>query len=197
VQLECIQCALCIDACNEIMDRIERPRNLIAYDTFRNLDAASHHDRAPFRLIRPRTILYASLMGIVAAIMLWAWLNRSVLEINVLHDRQPLYVQLTDGNLRNGYTVKILNKLHEKRTFRLATDGLDDARLAIVGLDGSDPKIDVVTDNLRALKVHVTVPKDERDDLEGAATPFRFVVTDLADGSRTYHEATFMGPNHE
>ncbi len=197
VQLECIQCALCIDACNEIMDRVERPRNLIAYDTFQNLDAASHHDRAPLRLIRPRTILYASLMAIVTSIMLWAFLNRTVLDINVLHDRQPLYVQLSDGGLRNGYTVKILNKLHEKRTFQLSTDGLEGAKLAIVGLEGSNPKIDVVTDNLRALKVHVTVPKSEHDDLTGTSTPFQFVVTDTADGSKTYHEAAFMGPSHE
>jgi len=197
VQLECIQCALCIDACDEIMDRVERPRGLIAYDTFKNLDAASHHDRAPLRLIRPRTILYSAAMALVAAIMLWAWLNRTVLEINVLHDRQPLYVELTDGGLRNGYTVKILNKLHQKRTFQLSTEGLEDAGLSIVGFTDSAAGIDVVTDNLRALKVHVTIPKDERDDLKGASTPFQFVITDLADGSRTYHEATFMGPNHD
>ncbi len=197
VQLECIQCALCIDACNEIMDRVERPRNLIAYDTFRNIDAASHHERAPLRLIRPRTILYGTLMAIVAAIMVWAWLNRSVIEINVLHARQPLYVQLTDGSLRNGYTVKILNKLHEKRTFKLSTEGLEGAKLAIVGLDDTDPKIDVVTDNLRALKVFVTVPKQDRNKLDGASTPFEFVITDTGDGSKIYHEATFMGPNHE
>jgi cytochrome c oxidase accessory protein FixG len=197
VQLECIQCALCIDACNEIMDRVERPRNLIAYDTFKNLDAASHHDRAPLRLIRPRTILYSSVMAIVAAIMLWAWLNRAIIEINVLHDRQPLYVELSSGGLRNGYTVKILNKLHEVRTFQLATQGLEGAKMDIVGFEGKNPKIKVVTDNLRALKVRITVPKDERDDLKGASTPFKFVVTDTSDGSKTYHPATFMGPNHE
>jgi len=197
VQLECIQCALCIDACDEIMDRVERPRGLIAYDTFKNLDAVSHHDRAPLRLVRPRTILYATLMGIVAAIMLWAWLNRTMIEINVLHDRQPLYVQLSDGGLRNGYTVKILNKLHEVRTFDLSTEGLDGAKLGIVGLDMSDPKFDVVTDNLRALKVLVTVPKDTRDKLDGSSTPFQFVVTDTGDGSKTYHEAAFMAPNNE
>jgi len=197
VQLECIQCALCIDACNGIMDRVERPRGLIAYDTFQNLDAASHHDRAPLRLIRPRTILYSTVMAIVAAIMLWAWFNRTVLEINVLHDRQPLYVQLSHGGLRNGYTVKILNKLHQKRTFQLSTTGLEGAKLAIIGLEAKNPKIDVVTDNLRALKVLVTVPKKELDDLKGSSTPFQFVITDLADGSRTYHDATFMAPNNE
>ncbi len=50
--------------------------------------------------------------------MLWAWLHRHDLEINVLHDRHPLYVQLTDGGLRNGYTVKLLNKLHRTRTLQ-------------------------------------------------------------------------------
>jgi len=196
VQLECIQCALCIDACNEIMDRVERPRNLIAYDTFKNLDAVSHHDRAPLRLIRPRTILYGSVMAIVAAIMLWAWLNRAIIEINVLHDRQPLYVELSSGGLRNGYTVKILNKLHQVRTFQLATEGIEGAKMHIVGFEGVNPKIKVVTDNLRALKVLVTVPKDERHDLKGASTPFHFVITDLADGSKTHHDARFMAPNN-
>ena len=80
VQLECIQCALCIDACDDIMQRIDRPQGLIAYDTFRNLDAASHHERAPLRIVRPRTILYAALIAVVGAVMLGAWLNRSVLE---------------------------------------------------------------------------------------------------------------------
>ena len=56
--------------------------------------------------------------------MLAAWLNRTILEVNVLHDRNPPFVLLSDGSIRNGYTVKILNKLHEPRTFTLAARGL-------------------------------------------------------------------------
>jgi cytochrome c oxidase accessory protein FixG len=194
-QLECIQCALCIDACDEIMDRVDRPRGLIAYDTFRNLDAASHHDRAPLRLVRPRTLLYSAAIFVVGAIMVWAWLNRTVLDINILHDRNPLYVQLSDGGLRNGYTVKILNKLHEKRTFQVSTQGLEGAQMSIVGFTQPDPMIDVVTDNLRALKVRIKVPENAVGNLDGHATPFQFIVTDTADGSRTYHPAKFLGPN--
>lgn len=197
VQLECIQCALCIDACNDIMDRVERPRGLIAYDTFRNLDAASHHDRAPLRLVRPRTILYSAVMALVAAIMLWAWSNRTVLDLNVLHDRQPLYVQLSDGSLRNGYTVKILNKLHETRNFKLAVEGLKGAQVSFVGLPGDDPEIAVATDDVRALKVLVTVPKADRAELEGGSTPFEIVVTDQDDASKTYHDAVFLGPTND
>ena len=197
VQLECIQCALCIDACDDIMHKLERPQGLIAYDTFRNLDAASHHDRAPLRLVRPRTLLYAALIAAVAAVMLGAWLNRTLLEVNVLHDRNPVFVQLSDGSLRNGYTIKILNKLHETRSFRLSIAGLEDAKLSIVGLNGNDPTIDVVPDNLRALRVLVTLPTDEHEEIEDGAVPFRFVVTDTADGAVTYHDATFRGPDHD
>jgi cytochrome c oxidase accessory protein FixG len=193
-QLECIQCALCIDACADIMQRIGRPQGLIAYDTFRNLDAASHHERAPLRLVRPRTVLYAALIAVVGAIMLAAWLNRSVLNVDVLHDRNPLYVELTDGGVRNGYTLKILNKVQKTRSFRLALEGLEGATLSFVGIEGSDPKIDVTSDNLRALKVLVTVPKDTQGKLNGTSTPFRFVVTDTANHGNTYHKANFQGP---
>jgi cytochrome c oxidase accessory protein FixG len=193
-QLECIQCALCIDACDDIMDKVGRPRGLVAYDTFKNLDAASHHERAPLHLLRPRTLLYSAAIALVTGIMVWAWIHRSVLDINILHDRNPLVVQLSDGGLRNGYTVKILNKLHEKRSFRIATEGLAGAEMSIVGFKQPDPTIDVETDNLRALKVRLTVPKADRDKLQGRGTPFQFVITDIGDGSRTYHAARFIGP---
>ena len=85
--------------------------------------------------MRPRTLLYAGLICLVGAIMLAALLNRTTLEINVLHDRNPPYVLLSDGGVRNGYTVKILNKLHEPREFTLEARGLPGARLAIVGMD--------------------------------------------------------------
>lgn len=179
------------------MIKVERPTGLIAYDSFRNLDAASHDDRAPLRFVRPRTILYSALIAIVAGLMLWAWLNRTILDLSVLHHRNPIYVELTDGSLRNRFTVKILNKLHEKRTFELSTEGLGRAKLSILGFAEDDPKIDVVTDNLRALNVLITVPKAARAKLDGPATPFRFVVTDMADGSQTDRKATFRGPNHE
>ncbi len=196
-QLECIQCALCIDACDEIMQRVGRPQGLIAYETFRNLDAPVHAARAPLRLLRPRTLLYSALIMLVAGVMLTAWLNRAVLEVNVLHDRNPVYVQLSDGSLRNGFTLKILNKQHHARSLRLALSGLDGAGMSIVGFEGTAPVIEVVPDNLRALKVLVTVPAGARERLAGHATPFRFAVIDANDGSVIYHDATFRGPDHD
>jgi cytochrome c oxidase accessory protein FixG len=192
-QLECIQCALCIDACNDIMGKIGRPRGLIAYDTIAGQEAAAKGSAAPLQLVRARTLLYAGLIGLVGAIMLLALINRTMLEINVLHDRNPPYVLLSDGGVRNGYTVKILNKLHEPREFSLDVRGLAQAGLAIVGMDAG-AAIRVTTDDLRELRVLVTVPAAELAKLESASTSFALVVRDLASGQATTRATQFQKP---
>ena len=83
-------------------------------------------------------------MAIVGVIMLTALMLRPELEVSVLHDRNPLYVKLSDGGLRNGYTVKILNKAYQPRSFRLGVSRLSGATLSIVGQDKqADPLITV------------------------------------------------------
>lgn len=190
-QLECIQCALCIDACDDIMDKIGRPRGLIAYDTIAKQEAQAKGQHEEHRFIRPRTILYAGVSVLVGAIMLVAWFNRTTLELNVQRDRNPPYVRLSDGGVRNGFTLKILNKLHEPHDFTLRTDGLPGATLRVVGLeDEADPKVRVSTDALRELRVLVTVPQGT---LTGA-TPvrdFEIVVRDVATGAEKRRATSF------
>ena len=179
-QLECIQCALCIDACNDIMGKIERPPNLIAYDTIARQDAEAKGQNCGVQVLRPRTLLYAGIIVLVASIMLVAVLLRTALDVNVLHERAPAFVLLSDGGIRNAYIVKILNKRHEPREFRLDLTGLPDATLSIAG--GADAqKVRVNTDDLRELRVLVTVPAGAASALRKTApTPFTFVVTDIA-----------------
>jgi cytochrome c oxidase accessory protein FixG len=194
-QLECIQCALCIDACDGIMEKVGRPPKLIAYDTFRNLDAASHGDRAPMRIIRPRTLLYAGALLLVTVIMFIALSAKTVLDVNVQADRNPLFVQLSDGGIRNSYTVRILNKQYETRSFSLGIESLPQASLTVLGADGGGATgIDVAPDNLRTLKVFVAVPRETARTL-GSETRFEFVVRDLADGTETSRETVFRGPD--
>ena len=132
-QLECIQCSLCIDACDQIMDQVGRPRKLIAYDSYRNLEAESHGDRVPIRIIRPRTLLYAGMLAIVTAAMVFAFSRKTVLDVNVVADRNPLFVRLSDGSIRNGYTVRIINKLHDTRPFSIRIEGIPGAHLLTAG----------------------------------------------------------------
>ena len=193
-QLECIQCALCIDACNGIMDKVGRPRGLIAYDTIAGQEAAAKGETAPpLRIVRTRTLLYVGLIALVGLIMLAGVLNRSTLQVNAIADRNPPYVLLSDGSIRNGYTVKILNKLHEPRAFTLSVRGLPEARLAVVGM-AADAPIRVTTDDLREVRVLIAVPPAGLARLEGTATSFELIVRDTASRQETTRTVHFQWP---
>jgi cytochrome c oxidase accessory protein FixG len=194
-QLECIQCALCIDACNEIMDKIGRPRGLIAYDTIAKKAAKAKGEHETLQLLRPRTMLYVAMLALVGGIMLAAWLNRSVLDVTVQHDRTPPFVLMSDGSIRNGFNVKILNKLHETRDFAIAIKGLEGAEVALLGVDkGALPVVKVATDDLRDVKVFVTLPRALVEKLGAKPVDFDFVVRDMTSGEESRRRTNFQHP---
>ena len=194
-QLECIQCALCIDACDEIMGKINRPKKLIAYDTFRSIESEVKGGGLQLRLLRPRTLLYSGLITFVGAIMALAIMSKTVLEMNVVPERNPLYVALSDGGVRNAYLVKILNKQYEAREFELAVTGLEGAKLTVLGYEGQErPRIQVVPDDLREVKAYVTVPADALAKITSDQASFRFVAKDVKDGTETSRSSNFRRP---
>ncbi|MFQ5774362.1 MAG: cytochrome c oxidase accessory protein CcoG [Kiloniellaceae bacterium] len=191
-QLECINCALCIDACNDVMDRIGRPRGLIAYDTLANVERRAAGENPRVRLLRARPAIYMGLMVVVGAAILVGLTTRAALDVNVLRDRNPLFVTLSDGAIRNGYTLKVINKLHDERRYRLSVEGLADARIGVVGdRGGVEALLTVKPDRLASFRVFVTVP---REALTDAATPVTFAVTDTADATRVTYDTVFRGP---
>ena len=115
---------------------------------------------------------------------------RAAVDINVLHDRNPLFVKLSDGSIRNSYTIRILNKLYENRTYSLGVEGLPGAQFTILGLDGdAASQIEVAPDNLRTLKVFVTVPAEAAAVIEDGRAEFSFIVRDATDGTETIRPA--------
>ncbi len=190
LQLECIQCALCIDACNDIMDKVGRPRGLIAYDTDANIERRQKGEKPRFRLVRPRTIIYAGVFVAVAGIMLWSLATRLPLHVNVIRERNPLYVTLSDGEIRNGYTIKILNKAHVAGTFAIRIEGLEKLKVKMVGVEDIRA-IKVPADSLRAVQLYVTAP---RASLTGASTPVRFTVSNVKTGLNYHEDTSFKGP---
>ncbi len=194
-QLECIGCGLCADACDEIMDRVGRPRGLIAFDTLANVSAAGRGETGRYRVLRPRTIAYGLLLLVVGAVMAVALAMRADVELTVLRDRSPLFVTLADGAIRNGYTVKVLNKTRQLQAYRLTVDGLPGARLAIVG-DGSitddqaHASLEVKPDAVGTFRVTV---RAERRQLAGEATDVRFRLEGDND-ARASQATVFLGP---
>lgn len=195
MQLECIQCALCIDACNEIMDRVERPRNLIGYDTLRNQERRARGEPTKLSLLRPRTIVYIVVLAAVSLIMLYALINRETLQVSVLRDRNPLFVTLSDGSIRNGYAVKIVNKDHDAHDYEISVEGLPDARLSRVGtMDEESSTVTVGPDTLTNVKFFVTLPAANLEALDDGKAEFHFVATAIGDGKRAVRNTSFRGP---
>jgi cytochrome c oxidase accessory protein FixG len=189
-QLECINCALCIDACNEVMAKVGRPGGLIAYDTDKNMARRKLGAKPQFRILRPRTILYGAVLALVAAIMLFGLSSRETMHLSVLKDRTPPFVRLSDGSIRNAYTLKITNKMSEERTFavRLAEKG--SFALSAVGLDADDGalRLTIAGDDVRPLRVFVTAPPNA---IKASSASLRFTVEDAA-GDTAEAEAIFM-----
>jgi cytochrome c oxidase accessory protein FixG len=190
-QLECITCALCIDACDQVMDKVGLPRGLISYDTLANVERVRAGEKPRLRLLRPRTLIYAGIIVLVGAIMLFSLATRSDLDVNVLRDRNPLFVTLSDGSIRNGYTVKIINKQHAPRDFVLEVEGIDGAQLDVVGAGATAQSLPVGPDSLASFRVFVAAP---RPALESDSVDLRFRVTDKQTGDAVSYESVFRGP---
>jgi cytochrome c oxidase accessory protein FixG len=194
-QLECINCALCIDACDAVMDKVGRPRGLIAYDSYENVARATRGESAVYRFIRPRTVLYASVLVIAGTIMLYALLNRTTLSLDAMRDRSPPFVRLSDGSIRNGYMVRVINKEPRERTLVLRVGGLPDAELTAMALPAAPDGGLVLTargDAVTSMRIYLT--SNAATDRSNA---IRFLLSEPATGKTSERRAIFMAGDSE
>ncbi|HXI87800.1 MAG TPA: cytochrome c oxidase accessory protein CcoG [Parvularculaceae bacterium] len=190
-QLECINCALCIDACDEIMSKIGRPKRLIGYDTDQNIERRTKGERSMMRLVRPRTILYAVLLLAISGLMTWSLAHRATLDIDALRDRTPPFVRLSDGSIRNAFTVKIVNRATKERPLELHVDADRPVTLSGVGdaFEGDQAAIIAPQDNVRSIRVFVTAPPHAADK---ATFPLTFTLVDPKTGEKAVRRSTFL-----
>ncbi len=187
--LGCIQCGLCIDACDAIMAKVGHPTRLIAYDTDVNVKRRLD-GKPPFvRLIRPRTLVYAGIIAIVGAVMVYTLASRHAVGLEVIHDRNPIFVKLSNGAIRNAYTVRILNKRLDDRYFYLTVAGLSGATLDLAG-ENVQPIIEVDPDQTREVRVLVT----SAGAVPGGSVPITFRLLDQVSGEEAQIADHFRGP---
>ena len=132
--LGCIQCGLCIDACDAMMTKLGRPTGLIGYDTDINIKRRMEGKPGFVKIMRMRTVLYAAIIAIAGGIMIFTLATRDSEGISSIHDRNPMSVRLSNGAVRNGYTIRIVNKQLRKRDFILAFNGLPASLIDFVGV---------------------------------------------------------------
>jgi len=189
-QLECIQCALCIDACDDIMKKVDRPTGLITYETDDNIERMNAGEKPRYRFVRTRTLVYAVALLLVAATMLTALINRSELELNAQRDRNPNFVVLSDGSVRNSYNIKVINKASEARDFNLVIEGDPAFQPRLLGANPDTPlQMHVGADQTQDFLLHLVLPEHAVDDLR---EPLTFRVVDPVSGETASTASVFI-----
>jgi polyferredoxin len=171
---------LCIDACDRVMKDIGRPRGLIDYATLEDCEreAAGEAPRSPWRtLLRPRTVAYFLIWGGIGGALLFALGVRSHTELTVAPDRNPPYMLLSDGSVRNSYTLKLRNMQSRPRDMEIAIEGLPGAVMwtDAIGRGDAAPtqRVTAPADLVRQVRAYVAVPPG------AASQEFTFRVTSL------------------
>ncbi len=193
LQLECVGCAACIDACDEIMDKIGRPRGLVRYDSQSGLDGERR------RFWRPRLALYGvlGLVGLIVATTSFA--RRTAFEANLLRAQGPPFV-VDGGTVRNTFNIHLVNKSPQLATLRIVAEASDrlDYILPI-------PSIELASLASATVPVIVTASLDElpdgahvklRAELVGAETPRELEAPFLAP-QREHHDDGGEHDEHE
>lgn len=192
LQMECIACGLCVDACDDIMTKLDLPTGLIRYDTENLAQQRADGIKDPkynkIPLLRPRTFIYGIVLVWIVGLMIYAQLNRPLLDLTVLHDRNPLFVKLSDGTIRNGYEIKILNKTHEHQNYKISVEGLDSYEMTINAAGDVTPDdIYVEADSVGHFKLFLS-SKIEPD----APRPIIFTLEDIDAGNKDSYETMFV-----
>jgi len=181
----CIMCALCIDACDEVMVKVGRPKGLIRYESYDALENKS--TPKPFWL-RPRVWIYGAIMSAAIAGIAIGLNSLGALELKVIHSRLPLFVLQSDGSIQNKYTLKVLNKTTEDIPVSISINGPEGALL----VDG-DQEIMATNGQVTPRTVFVRVPKQ---NLTSEISPIIFTVTGKEGGQvlQGKRESVFIGP---
>lgn len=192
-QMECITCALCIDACDDIMTKIGKPRGLIDYMAISDepLERAGQPPRSVWKhILRLRTLVYTGLWSLVGVLLLVALFMRSDIDVTVAPVRNPTFVTLSNGDIRNTYELRLRNKHGEARPFTISVKTEADLDVLLEGQDGSE--VSVPADATRLQRVYVVAPKGS-EAASGELSDLRFWVEDKMSGERVHKDTVFHG----
>lgn len=177
----CITCALCLDACDAVMDKIGRPRGLIRYASLDELEG-----KPTVKLFkRPRVLVYIAILLLAMSGIFYGLTHLGSLELKVIHERSPLFVQLSDGSIQNRYELKILNKLDKQVAIEVSAQGPEGLKLV-----GAEEPLQINSGKLLSHTVFIRIP---RSALEQSRTPISIQVRNAQnpEDSVTYESAFF------
>ena len=179
LQYECIACGACIDACDDVMDKMGYPHGLIRYSTQNAIDGKST------RVLRPRIFIYGALL--LALVLAWGWgvTHRPELIADVLRDRNALYRSVGDGQVENSYTLKLVNKTQQENRYRVTLESTTPG----IALDHDGQIVPADAEQVLSLPLRVLAPESIRGRHEVV-----FHIESLDGASKMVVQSSYFGP---
>jgi cytochrome c oxidase accessory protein FixG len=146
LQYECIGCAACIDGCNQVMEKVGRPRGLIRYSTTHTVEGTAA------RVVRPRVLVYAGVLLAIATAVGASLYMRVPLKLDIMRDRAAIAREVEDGMIENVYRLQVMNTTEEARAYELGVSGLPGLQL------WGEPTLGVGAATSRIVPVKVRLP---------------------------------------
>jgi cytochrome c oxidase accessory protein FixG len=195
----CITCALCIDACDTVMQQVGRPRGLIDYATLVGCEIEKRGgtpQSVARSILRPRTMIYFAIWGGIGLALLFALGVRKHIDVTVAKDRNPAFMLLSDGSVRNAYTVKLRNMETRPREMEVAIVGLAGATMWSDDMARAEAarslRRTVEADRVLPLRVYVVAPAG------AAKQEFNFTLRALdKEGGEDSHQTRFDAPGED
>jgi len=117
LQMECIHCTQCADACDDVMTRVGKPKGLIRYSSRELLEGHTRH------LVRPRTVLYPLALALFVGGFAYALATRDAADVTVLRGTGEPFTRQDDGRISNQVRVKIANRTNADHDYRIEVGG--------------------------------------------------------------------------
>lgn len=184
LQYMCIGCGACVDACNQVMEKVNYPKGLIRYTSERGIEQNLSDSQVRKRLLRPRVIIYTTLMAIIIAVFFGSLATRETLRVDIIRDRGALGREVPGGLIENVYRLQILNASEETLKLSISAEGLPELTV-LSGGGGKQPAIDIEVPAAANLLLPVVV-QAPYDAAEAGAHPITFVTeSESASGRET------------
>ena len=183
LQYQCIACAACVDVCDTVMDKMGYPRGLIRYTTENALEGK------PSRILRPRVLVYGSLLAAIAVALVVSVLLRVPLDVDVVRDRNSLYRETNEGWIENVYTLRVLNMDDRPHRYRVSATGIDGLTLLT-----DVERLAIETGQVREIAVRLQADPAVLTERSSRVT-FQVEAED-SPGLVATEEARFLGPGN-
>lgn len=182
LQMECITCTQCIDACDSIMDAIGKPRGLIRYTSERELEGKRT------RWLRPRTALYAVLLLAVSTVFTVGLVTREAYDVGVTRAVGEPYTELPSGEIANRLRFRVRNQTASPASFEIAAVEPAGASVRVVGVSpiALDPQ------ELARVEAWIVVP---REAFAGSGQQPGTFELRFSDGTTETLTFTLLGPD--